>query len=120
MGWDIFVRIILADREYDGRMYGPARRIRVRKRMPSSGTGPRRISEKNGLSVEQPIAGDELRAIKRYLSTRTDNLPWLLYPSATASCKPSAGVSCYARGPSSGLATYAATFLRLLPGESWL
>jgi type 1 fimbriae regulatory protein FimB len=33
---------------------------------------------KNGLSVEQPIAGDELRGIKRYLGTRTDNLPWLL------------------------------------------
>ncbi len=32
---------------------------------------------KNGLSVEQPIAGDELRAIKRYLKTRDDNLPWL-------------------------------------------
>ena len=32
---------------------------------------------KNGLSVEQPIAGDELRAIKRYLNSRTDNLPWL-------------------------------------------
>src|SRR4051794_3828920 len=32
---------------------------------------------KGGLSVEQPIAGDELRAIKRYLTTRTDALPWL-------------------------------------------
>ncbi|MBV8092911.1 MAG: tyrosine-type recombinase/integrase [Acetobacteraceae bacterium] len=32
---------------------------------------------KNGLSVEQPIAGDELRAIKRYLSARSDALPWL-------------------------------------------
>src|ERR1700682_4719092 len=32
---------------------------------------------KNSLSVEQPIAGDELRAIKRYLTTRTDKLPWL-------------------------------------------
>jgi integrase len=30
-----------------------------------------------GLSVEQPIAGDELRAIKRYLATRADALPWL-------------------------------------------
>jgi hypothetical protein len=27
-------------------------------------------------------AGDELRAIKRYLATRTDNLPWLSYQSA--------------------------------------
>ena len=32
---------------------------------------------KNGLSVEHPIAGDELRAIKRYLATRDDRLPWL-------------------------------------------
>jgi type 1 fimbriae regulatory protein FimB len=32
---------------------------------------------KNSLSVEHPIAGDELRAIKRYLATRIDRLPWL-------------------------------------------
>ena len=32
---------------------------------------------KNGLSVEHSIAGDELRAIKRYLHTRHDALPWL-------------------------------------------
>jgi len=32
---------------------------------------------KNSLSVEQPIAGDELRAIKRYLATREARLPWL-------------------------------------------
>ena len=32
---------------------------------------------KNSLSVEHPIAGDELRAIKRYLATRNDRLPWL-------------------------------------------
>ena len=32
---------------------------------------------KGGLSVEQPIAGDELRAIKRHLATRNDALPWL-------------------------------------------
>src|SRR5438874_2268545 len=32
---------------------------------------------KNGLSVEHPIAGDELRAIKRYLSSRKDRLPWM-------------------------------------------
>src|SRR3954447_23682179 len=32
---------------------------------------------KGGLSVEQPIAGDELRAIRRYLATRLDALPWL-------------------------------------------
>lgn len=32
---------------------------------------------KGGLSVEQPIAGDELRAFKRYLALRKDSLPWL-------------------------------------------
>jgi type 1 fimbriae regulatory protein FimB len=32
---------------------------------------------KNSLSTEQPIHGDELRAIKRYLATREDKLPWL-------------------------------------------
>src|SRR3954469_4755672 len=32
---------------------------------------------KGGLSVEQPIAGDELRAVKRYIATRADALPWL-------------------------------------------
>ena len=32
---------------------------------------------KKGLSVEHPIAGDELRAIKRLLTSRSDNLPWL-------------------------------------------
>ena len=32
---------------------------------------------KNSLSTEQPIKGDELRAIKRYLATREDKLPWL-------------------------------------------
>jgi integrase len=32
---------------------------------------------KNSISVEQPIAGDELRALKRYLATREDNLAWL-------------------------------------------
>jgi len=32
---------------------------------------------KNGLAVEHPIAGDELRAIRRHLGNRTDALPWL-------------------------------------------
>jgi len=32
---------------------------------------------KNGLAVEQPITGDELRAIKRHLAARLDRLPWL-------------------------------------------
>jgi type 1 fimbriae regulatory protein FimB len=32
---------------------------------------------KGSLSTEQPVTGDELRALKRYLATREDNLPWL-------------------------------------------
>lgn len=32
---------------------------------------------KNSLDTEQPIEGDELRAIKRYVATRMDKLPWL-------------------------------------------
>jgi type 1 fimbriae regulatory protein FimB len=32
---------------------------------------------KGSLSVEHPIAGDELRAVKRYLATRENSLPWL-------------------------------------------
>ena len=32
---------------------------------------------KNSLSVVHPIAGDELRAVKSYLRSRTDRLPWL-------------------------------------------
>ena len=32
---------------------------------------------KGSLSVEQPIAGDELRVIKRYLATREDRQRWL-------------------------------------------
>ena len=32
---------------------------------------------KNGLSVEQPIPGDELRAIRRWFAKRDDTLPWL-------------------------------------------
>jgi type 1 fimbriae regulatory protein FimB len=32
---------------------------------------------KNSRSVEHPIAGDELRAVRRYLATREDRLPWM-------------------------------------------
>jgi type 1 fimbriae regulatory protein FimB len=32
---------------------------------------------KRGLDVEHPVAGDELRAIKRYMGVRVDALPWL-------------------------------------------
>src|ERR1700712_1296700 len=32
---------------------------------------------KGGLSVQQPTAGDELRALRRYLAVRESDLPWL-------------------------------------------
>jgi site-specific recombinase XerD len=32
---------------------------------------------KGSLSVEHPVEGDELRALKRYLAARDDHLPWL-------------------------------------------
>ena len=32
---------------------------------------------KNSLTTEQAVEGDELRALKRYLATREDKLPWL-------------------------------------------
>jgi type 1 fimbriae regulatory protein FimB len=32
---------------------------------------------KGSLSVEHPVAGDELRAIRKYLASREDKLPWL-------------------------------------------
>lgn len=32
---------------------------------------------KRGLSVEHPIEGDELRAIRRWFGQREDRLPWL-------------------------------------------
>jgi len=32
---------------------------------------------KGSLSVEHPIAGDELRAVRKHLASRVDNLPWL-------------------------------------------
>ena len=32
---------------------------------------------KNGLSTEHPVAGDELRAVRRHLAARRDALPWL-------------------------------------------
>ena len=50
------------------------RRDETRPR-PAPGLWVRRL--KSGLSVEQPIAGDELRAIKRHLAARSDALPWL-------------------------------------------
>ena len=36
---------------------------------------------KGGLGTSQPLQGDELRALKAYLRTREDGLPWLFLSS---------------------------------------
>lgn len=36
---------------------------------------------KNGLSTNQPLQGDELRAVRTYLNKRQDSLPWLFISS---------------------------------------
>lgn len=36
---------------------------------------------KRGLSTSQPLAGDEIRALKAYLRSRSDRLPWLFVSS---------------------------------------
>jgi integrase len=74
---------------------------------------------KNSLSVEQPIAGDELRAIKRYLATSSDKLPWLFCVGARPADDPRCSElsDCSSRGvreiekcPSA----HPASFMRLL------
>ena len=74
---------------------------------------------KGSLSVEHPIAGDELRAIKRYLATREDKLPWLFVsergqPMTRQAVNYIVGLAGEGEARSS-LAPHAAAFLRLLP-----
>ena len=73
---------------------------------------------KGGLSVEQPIAGDELRAIKRYLATRTDALPWLFIserfqPLTRQAVNYLVATVAETRQLAGRASTYAAAFLRL-------
>ena len=74
---------------------------------------------KNGRSVEQPIAGDELRAIKHYLGS-TVRRAAMAVPLRTRSAADPAirelphGRRCGARRPSARPAAHAAPFLRLL------
>jgi type 1 fimbriae regulatory protein FimB len=58
---------------------------------------------KGGLSVEQPIAGDELRAFRRYLAEDEDALPWLFisergYPLTRQSVNYLVGTASYRAG----------------------
>jgi type 1 fimbriae regulatory protein FimB len=81
---------------------------------------------KGSLSVEQPVPGDELRAIKRYLATRQDNLPWLFLSERQAQLTRQAvnyivrlalAASRREGQARPGLAAHAAPFLRLLSGR---
>lgn len=78
---------------------------------------------KGGLSVEQPVAGDELRAVKRHLATRTDALPWHL--RARSAAHPTVGQlprRCRGRAgrPAGRASAYAAALLRLRAGQQGL
>jgi type 1 fimbriae regulatory protein FimB len=77
------------------------------------------------LSAEHPIAGDELRAIKRYLATREDNLPWLFVSERQAQlARQAVNHQLYCAGgwregeARARLASHAPPLLRLLPGGS--
>jgi integrase len=75
---------------------------------------------KGGLSVEQPIAGDELRAIRRHLATRADALPWLFVserdqPLTRQGVKLPGGSGREARRSCKRPPPHAAPFLRLRP-----
>lgn len=43
---------------------------------------------KQGLSVEHPVDGDELRAIRRWLGQRDDRLPWLFVSERAVAAHP--------------------------------
>jgi type 1 fimbriae regulatory protein FimB len=74
---------------------------------------------KGSLNVEHSIAGDERRAIKRYLASREDNLPWLLVSERGARLTRQAVNTSRAwrrEGEAQqGLAPHAPPFLRLSP-----
>jgi type 1 fimbriae regulatory protein FimB len=80
---------------------------------------------KNGLSVEQPIAGDELRAIKRYLGSRSDALPWLFISERSQPLTRAVRELPYRHGrgacwPTTCPPAHAAPFLRLLSRQQGL
>jgi integrase len=75
---------------------------------------------KNGLSVEQPIPGDELRAVKRYLRERDSKLPWLfLSERGQPMTRQSVSylVSAAARWPRGCSPAHTSSLLWLLSGE---
>ena len=53
--------------------------------LEQAGAPHRQERSKNSLSTEQPIEGDELRAIKRYVNMHEDKLPWL---AVSERCQP--------------------------------
>jgi hypothetical protein len=77
---------------------------------------------KRGLDVEHPIAGDELRAIKRYMASRTDALPWLFISESWATVHASIGELSHRLGGracrvAASTSAHAAALLRLLAGK---
>jgi type 1 fimbriae regulatory protein FimB len=80
---------------------------------------------KNGLAVEHPIAGDELRAIKRYIGIRKDSLPWLFVsereqPLTRQSVSYLIAMGCETRRVAACSPAHAAPLMRLLPRQSGL
>ena len=76
---------------------------------------------KNGLSVEHPIPGDELRAIKLYQKERDSRLPWL-FLSERGQPMTRQSVNCMIttvgeRARLLGVHPHAAPFMRLLFGR---
>ena len=77
---------------------------------------------KGGLSVQQPIAGDELRAIRRYLAVRQGDLPWLFLsergqPFTRQAVSYLVGLAAQRAGLPDVHPAYAASLLRLLPSQ---
>ena len=80
---------------------------------------------KGGLSVEQPIAGDELRAFRRYFASREDSLPWLFISERGSASDPAVRElpDCHRRRPrqaSAGPPTHASSFVRVRSGQQGL
>jgi integrase len=77
---------------------------------------------KGSLSTDQPISGTEQRAIKRYLATRDDSLPWVFLserggPMARQNVNAIVGRGTRSLASRACIRTPSQAFLRLLPGR---
>jgi integrase len=80
---------------------------------------------KHGLDVEHPIAGDELRIVKRYLATRVDLLPLAFHLRTRATARTAVRElprrrSGRARRIAAGASAHDASLLRILARQSRL